>query len=177
MMLIQNARKARRNPARVVTPGDRQAVSQLRDPELIARCLMDEAAAWCELFERYHDRLKKRVSNRRGVRTVLASDGVDDVLGDLYLRILENDMEKLRAWHEGTPRGSLLALLTKIANGIAVDHIRHAIAGSEASAELGDRQSQRDADPNRGADWYAIQERNMRDPIKRKRNRKSKDDQ
>ena len=36
MMLMQNARKARRNPARVVTPADREAISKLRDPDLIA---------------------------------------------------------------------------------------------------------------------------------------------
>jgi hypothetical protein len=40
-----------------------------------------------------------------------------------------------------------------------------------------DKKREADLDPNRGATWLEIESRNMRDPIKKRRNRKSRDDQ
>jgi hypothetical protein len=40
-----------------------------------------------------------------------------------------------------------------------------------------DKRRDADSDPNRGATWFAIEDRNMRDPIKKRRNRKSRDDE
>ena len=176
MLFMQNARKARRSPARRPTQDELDVLRQLADPELIRLCLLQDEAAWCEFTRRFDALLRKRISNRRGVRTVLDSDAADDVIGDLYVRILGNDMAKLRQWHASPARGSLIGLLSTIAGGIAVDHIRHKLTGVESAVGLGDWQRERDKDPNRGADWFAIEERNMRDPIKKRRKRLSKDD-
>lgn len=154
------------------------ALAELEDAALVALCLEHDEDAWREFMRRHEPTLRRNARGAIGyhLRTILDSDALDDVIGAFYLRIIERDMLKLREWHEREGKGRLVALLTFICNGIALDHARHAYDGRVACEKAVDRRVQADRDPNRGATWFAIEDRSTRAPIKQRRNRKCADE-
>ena len=159
-------------------PSDTE-LKELEDDALLALCLERDQAAWREFTRRFEPALRKQVFKvvSNALKTILDSDAVDDVIGELYVDILEADMRKLRFWHEGNRKAAITSWLTMIANGIAVEHIRRAYVRMSGKESYVDKQREADLDPNRGATWIEIESRNMREPIKKRRVRKSRDDQ
>jgi hypothetical protein len=172
---------------------DRIKLAEIDDTALVALLLTKNEAAWRELVRRYEPVLRGQVGRTlaRAMRQVLDSDAVDDVIGDLYLHVLENDMMKLRVWARGQRAGTLAAWLGLLANGIAIDHVRAAflrravsLDGEDASEEHEERKQRqgRDADPNRGGAWLGAERAahiglESDEPAKRRRKRKSRDDE
>lgn len=153
--------------------------AQLEDTALVARCVAGDSGAWRAFMERFDVTLRRNATRAIGFAwNVLPSDAIDDVMGAFYLRMLENNMRTLANWHQGGCKGRLAALLTFICNGIAVDHARAARRARhwERRAHEENGRGKSDTDPNRGATWLAIQDRNTRDRIKRTRNRKDADE-
>lgn len=152
---------------------------QLEDEAVLAMCLERDQAAWREFTRRFEPALRKQVFKvvSNSLKTILDSDAIDDVIGEFYVDILEADMRKLRFWHEGNRKAAITSWLTMIANGIAVEHIRRAYVRMSGKSGYVDKKREADLDPNRGATWIEIESRNMREPIVKRRNRKSRDDQ
>lgn len=181
MTLENNARKCStdaRRPAPRRSAEEVAELGQIEDAALIGACLERDEDAWREFIRRYEPTLRKNARGAIGyhLRTILDSDALDDVMGAFYVRMLERDMFKLRQWHGRERKGCLLALLTVICNGIAIDQARHAYDGTQAYDKAIDRRREADRDPNRGGMWFAIQDRATRDPIKKRRNRKCADE-
>lgn len=154
-------------------------LAQLEDAALVGLCLERDEHAWREFVRRYEPALRATVRKTisRALRTVLDSDAIEDMIGDFYVRVLERDMLKLRKWHGAERKGEIMALLTMIANGIAIDHVRHAFDCMTGRNNAVDKRREADRDPNRGAMWIEIESRTFRDPIKKRRNRKCRDDE
>lgn len=165
--------------------GDQPPTIEVLDDEALTEMLLRrDQAAWREFVQRFEPLLRFQVGKTLAgaIHVLLDSDAIDDVIGDFYLDIVEADMEKLRYWLHGNRQAALRSFLGKVATRIAIDHIKYALVRFSASVEkLGRdenrKREQHDADPNRGADWIAIQERVLGEPVKKKRNRKSKDDE
>jgi hypothetical protein len=148
-------------------PLDPPELRELDETALVRRLLTSDPAAWREFMRRYDSELRGQVAGTlsEAMRSILDSDAVDDVIGDLYLRIINRNMRKLRFWassRSGTY--TLRRWLGLLANGIALNHIRDAVLRGGASFdaddedEYHDRRKKRngpDADPNRGAAWIA----------------------
>lgn len=168
-----------RRRTRTRTESEIAELAQLEDAALVALCLERDEHAWREFMRRYEPTLRANVRGTisYALRKALGSDAIDEVMGDFYVRILERDMLKLRNWHAAERKGAVMALLTMICNGIAIDHARHAFDDMAGRCRAVDKRREADRDPNRGAMWFAIEDRNTREPIKKRRNRKSSDDQ
>jgi hypothetical protein len=128
--------------------------ARLDDGALSVALLTHDEAAWREFVRRYEPVLRHQVGRvlGRAVRQVLDSDAIDDVIGDFYADILDDNMRKLRIWIDGPRIAQLGSWLAMIASQIAVEHIRRAFTerGSRAIATDDDV---RDDDPTRGAGW------------------------
>lgn len=177
-MSIQKAeRKVVRRESAVALADARQ----LEDAALIELCLARDDMAWREFMRRYEPALRKKVQKvlSHALSQILDSDAVDEVIGDLYVDLLDEDMHKLRYWHEGNEdkrRTTISSWLTMIARGIAIEHIRRGWLRMTSKAEVKERSPECHRDRSRGATWIAVEERNMRDPFKKRRDRKSSDD-
>jgi len=158
-------------------------VEVLDDDALTEMLLRRDEQAWREFVQRFEPLLRFQVGKTlaSAIHVLLDSDAIDDVIGDFYLHIVEDDMDKLRYWLHGNRQGALRSFLGKVATGIAIDHIKYALVRFTASVEkLGRdenrKREQRDADRNRGGQWLEIQDRVLGDPVKKKRKRRSNDD-
>jgi hypothetical protein len=163
--------------------GDVPTIEVLDDEALAEMLLRRDQAAWREFVHRFEPLLRFQVGKTlaSAIHVLLDSDAIDDVIGDFYLDIVEADMHKLRYWLFGNRKASLRSWLGKVSTQIAIEHIRRACVRFTASIEKLGRDEQRkreqcDADPKRGGQWLAIQERILGDPVKQRRNRKSNDD-
>ena len=163
--------------------GNVPTVEVLDDEALTEMLLRRDQTAWREFVHRFEPLLRFQIGKTlaSAIHTLLDSDAIDDVIGDFYLDIVEADMGKLRYWLHGNRRASLRSFLGLVSTQIAIEHIRRACVRFTASVEkLGRdenrKREQQDADPNRGGQWLAIQERVLGEPVKQKRNRRSNDD-
>lgn len=182
MTLISSTRKFSSSTPRTckrITADRLSELRQLEDVALVELCLERDEAAWREFVRRYEPALRGEARKviSKALRTIMHSDAMDDVMQDFYLRILERDMHKLRFWHQGNRKAEIMTWLTMIANGIAIDHARRAFDRMSGCTKAQDKRREADRDPNRGAMWIEIEDRNMRDPVKKRRNRKSRDDE
>jgi hypothetical protein len=171
------------------------SIEDLDDLTLVQTCIGSVSVsvslvqdAWRELVRRYEPLLRGMVTKRFARLTHrLPSDAADDVIGDLYVRILDDNMHALRKWVNLPRREALARWLGLIVNGIAIDHIRAArlrasvsLDGGSDDGEDRDGGSLADADPNRGGAWIGAERAAdiglEEDEPKRCRNRRSNDD-
>ena len=106
----------------------------------------------------------------RAMRLVVDSDAIDDVMGDFYLCVVQNDMRKLRVWLGGG-QSSLVRWLAVIARGIAIDHIRYAFnhESERTVPEDDDRVDPRRVAKFEGAEKAAAEPRlRIADPTRRR---------
>jgi DNA-directed RNA polymerase specialized sigma24 family protein len=148
----------------------------LGDPELVDLCLRRDQEAWREFVRRFEPVLRHQVGRTlsRARQTVMGSDAVDDVIGDLYLQTLEGNMRKLRVWYQSERKAALASWLSMIATGIAIDHWRRASVRCAARSTLRDQSDEADRDPNRGGTWIEIQDRVLGDPPQRRAKRRQR---
>lgn len=85
--------------------------------------------AWRELFKRYDGTINKRVRSVIGncSRAFRSSDTFEEIRAEIIASLLSNDMRKLRAFDR--ERGTLGALLSKIAHHAAIDHLTKIVNG------------------------------------------------
>ena len=83
------------------------------DDDLIVRVLRRDERAWRQLVRRYEPTLRSLLGDDDEV----APAQVDDVLGDLWLRLMEDDMRRLRAF--AASKSSLAAWLAMQASQVA----------------------------------------------------------
>lgn len=175
---IRSLPRAPRRSTPTRTPTEIAELAQLEDSALVALCLERDEHAWCEFLRRYDAPLRARARGKIGyaLRNRLDSDALDDVMGAFYVRMVEQDMVKLKQWQSKERKGPLIVLLTMICNGIAMDHARLAFNDADARCKAVDKAREADRDPNRGGMWFAMQERNGRDRIKKGRTRLDRDE-
>ena len=108
-----------------------------------AQCLLGACAsgandnAWREFMRRYRKGLESGI--RRGMRRVdyfAAQDEVDDVMQEVYCRLLEADGRRLRATR-GTTDGEIGSYLRRLAENVVLDRIRAARAAKRQGAVVG----------------------------------------
>ncbi|MBX3126419.1 MAG: sigma-70 family RNA polymerase sigma factor [Polyangiaceae bacterium] len=94
------------------------------DTSLAIRLADADSRAWAQCQERYGARLRRAVSSVVCRFPGLScSDTVDEVLGELWIRLLRHRGDKLRAFRAG--RGlTLEQWLVRIAKQAAYDHVR-----------------------------------------------------
>jgi excisionase family DNA binding protein len=98
-------------------------VRTLADPALFGAVLANDERAWRELVRRYEGPLREVVREATQAIHPLSEVQIDDVLGDFWLRLIEGDMRRLRAF-KASRKSALLAFLTMHAAHVAYEHIR-----------------------------------------------------
>ena len=124
---------------------------ELDDVALAEAMVERDDAAWREFVHRFDPPLRRLIARTmaRAMRLALDSDALDDVMGDFYLAVVENDMRKVRAWLGGARQAALVRWLGLIARGIAIDHIRLAFNHQTDRISLDDEDKA--GDPTRAA--------------------------
>ena len=84
------------------------------DQEVLDGCLRRDEGAWRELMRRFDRSLRVVIFKimRKDLKSI-PSDFRDDIMGDFYVRILQEDMTRLRCfdWSKGSALFSWLALI------------------------------------------------------------------
>lgn len=126
---------------------------------LSGRMLAHDERAWREFLRRYNPVLRHQIGKviGRARRTLLASDVIDDILGDLYVDLIERDMRKVRIWSEGPRKARFASWLGMIASQVAIDHIRRAASDAGMTPRLKRAFPNRETDPNRGGEWIGAE--------------------
>ncbi len=88
---------------------------------LLEAVLKGDQAAWRRFVRRYDGPLRQAVSEAAADQ--LTASQIDDVMGDLWLCLVDGDMKRLRTLKSGH-RCSFLAWLTMQASRIAAGHMR-----------------------------------------------------
>src|SRR6185312_11567406 len=88
--------------------------TQLDDTDLLRAVLAQDARAWRELVRRHESALRDAV--RESADGELADDDVDDILGDFWLFLLEDDLRRLRAFGGSDLLGWLSILIGQVAS-------------------------------------------------------------
>ena len=130
------------------------------DAVLIVGLLDRDSSAWREFKRRFDPLLRHQVRKTIGwaMREVLPSDAIEDVLGDFYLSILDNEMKRLRDWADGPRETKLPSWLRMRVTQVAVDHVRAAFRRLSMRDDL---ESDRDfgvSDENWGDAWLDVQD-------------------
>src|SRR4051812_31592295 len=90
------------------------------DRELLAAVLARDARAWRKLVAAHESHLRDAVREAASAEREITDDQIDDVLGDFWLLLLEDDLRRLR----GFSGDDLGAWLTMLAGQLAVNHLR-----------------------------------------------------
>ena len=116
--------------------------------DLVDRCAVDrDAELWREFVERYGHRLTagvRRALRRCGAR--VAREGRQDLLQEVYFRLLEKQGQRLRRCRARSER-AVGAYLSKIAESVVIDHLRAEATAKRGGGCLVDGASQGEADP------------------------------
>lgn len=106
-------------------PGVEETLTHLEAKELIRRCAATRCDdSWSELMRRWETALRHAV--RRTVHKAggaLADDLEDDLLQEVYCRLLEGDGRRLRLCRESDERG-IVGYLCRLAENVVRDHAR-----------------------------------------------------
>lgn len=97
----------------------RERAKELRsadDAELIRAVIERDNAAWDELLRRYSEQLRQELRDAYE----FSGSQIDDVLGDLWVHLLDNGMRRLKLFAERA--GSVAAFLTMHASQVAEKH-------------------------------------------------------
>lgn len=131
----------------------------LSEGALSERMLSHDERAWREFLRRFNPVLRHQIGKviGRARRTLLANDVIDDILGDLYVDLLERDMRKVRIWVEGPRKARFASWLGMIASQVAIDHIRRAASDAGLSPRFRRAFPNRETDPNRGGEWLGAE--------------------
>ena len=105
--------------------------------ELLRRCAEEGGEqAWNELIRQFGQHLRRTV--RRSLRRSglsLDADGVEEMIQEVYCRLLEHDGRRLRQFR-GNAEPSLAAYLAKIAESAVFDQVRHRRAAKRGGDRL-----------------------------------------
>ena len=93
--------------------------------ERVMRLVAGDSTAWAELRRTEESELRKRLKRFLARQAVLPSDAADDIVQNLYVRLLRDDRQLLRRWI-AEPRVPFGAFLWTIALGIAKDEAKAA---------------------------------------------------
>ena len=142
---------------------------------LSERMLLHDEGAWREFLRRYTPVLRHQINKVivRARQTLLASDVVEDILGDLHLDLIEHDMWKIRVWSEGQRKAKFASWLGLIASQVAIDHVRRAASAAGLPAKYRRAHPDRDAELDRGAQWLG-RERNAEHGVEDSSNKEGK---
>ena len=107
--------------------------AKMSEPLLLESVLRGVNSAWTELLRRYDAQLRAAAwLATKHVRARLPEDYRDDVMAELYLRLVESDMRRLRVfdWSRG---GTLVSWLCFLARQAGIDYVRNALATPEGA--------------------------------------------
>src|SRR5262249_13229820 len=94
--------------------------SDLNDRELMEQVCRRHPRAWRVLVPRHEARLRDAVRDVADAEEPLTEDQIDDVVGDMWLLLLEDDLRRLRSFR-GDDLGEWLAM---VASQIALNRVR-----------------------------------------------------
>lgn len=81
--------------------------------------------AWCEFMRRFRRPVRGKLSSViKSYATILDSEARDELMQDFYLRLLDEDMRRLRMFTPG--RGKLVTFLRRVMRNLALDYMRKA---------------------------------------------------
>lgn len=94
----------------------------MREPDvaILAAVLRREPRAWRDLVRRHDARLREAVQEIAGSEDPLPDADVDDVLGDFWLMLLEDDLRRLR----GFTGDDLEGWMSMLAGQLAINRAR-----------------------------------------------------
>src|SRR5262245_41419329 len=126
------------------------------EARLAEALLAHDGEAWREFVHSFEPLLRYQAAHLlgRAAHRVLDFDEINDVVGDLYLRLLEDDMRRLRMWLAGAQRGRLAAWLGRSVTRLAIDHLRHGFLCQ--TAKLMADIDAHDDDHSRGGAWLEM---------------------
>jgi DNA-directed RNA polymerase specialized sigma24 family protein len=94
----------------------------MRSEDLLTDVLTRDPVAWRKLVAQHEPALRRTIRNIDDERAI-SDDEVDDVLGDLWLLLLEDDLRRLRGFHSAGG-SNLGAWLTLVAVEVARKELR-----------------------------------------------------
>jgi len=89
---------------------------------LLRRALAREDRAWKDLVRRFDEPLRNAVRDLTEAIDPLSDEQLDDLLGEFWLRIVEDDLRRLRLFR-GSTDDSLRAFLTMHVTQLAREHL------------------------------------------------------
>jgi excisionase family DNA binding protein len=109
--------------AAIVKANTSAELAPLDDRTLLEAVLARDETAWRELVRRFDEPLHEAVRAATDAIWPLARDQIDDVLGELWLRLLDDDMRRLRAL-DSSRASALLVWLTMQVAHVAYEYLR-----------------------------------------------------
>lgn len=147
-----------------------ESVAANTDGDLASALIGGDEAAWRELRRRYEPGVRRQLGRMlmRAMKSVMPSDAIDDIVGDLYVRLLRHDKRALRRWANGPRTAALGTWIGAIASRIALNHIHQAfLRGAVSIDDDGDGDGvamiDPDLDPGRGATFIGAERDAERD--------------
>ena len=106
------------------TAGTKELVSKIADGVLVRAAVKGDRLAWNELIRRYDGVVRQEVGSLffRADFPFTHAD-IDDLMGDFYLRLLDNKSRRLRAY--AARQCTVKTWFKRIARQAAIDHLRH----------------------------------------------------
>ncbi len=128
--------------------------SEADEATLLQGVVKKDRRAWAEFLRRFKPAIDKRLKYIVGRcwRQFRSSDMLDDIKGEFFLSLVDNNMAKLRAYDSA--KGTLVAWLSRLAKHAALNHI-DTLTRRTDSVSLDDFERMEQRDHQRGAYWVA----------------------
>ncbi len=124
-MTMAQIRSANNSKTEVERQGNASAIDfrEVDDLTLLAFVFEKSNPAFAELMRRLRRPVRGKLSSiLKSYATVLDSEARDDLMQDFYLRLLDEDMRRLRMFTPG--RGKLVTFLRRVMRNFALDFVR-----------------------------------------------------
>jgi RNA polymerase sigma-70 factor (ECF subfamily) len=103
-------------------------------PDLIGRCAEADPEAWEDFVRRFHRRIVLyAIRARRATARAATADQCQDLVQDVYIRLVASDYRVLRMWR-GYSEQSFLKYLTTIVHTVACDAVKRRSSRKRAAS-------------------------------------------
>lgn len=104
---------------------DNAATGERSDSKLLEAVLARDARAWRELVRRHEGKLRDAIRDAGSDERGFTDSEIDDVLGDFWLLLLENDLCRLRDFRGNDLSGWLAMMACQVASNALKKLVRH----------------------------------------------------
>lgn len=141
--------------------------TELPDTELLALALTQDQAAWSELVRRFEPVIRTQLGRTMAVgQKLLASDSIDDALGEFWIALIKDDREWLRRFDPQAGK-TLAGWLGVLAWDVGNKHVRK-LRRQHAGLPIDDLDLDHEPWQDRASRFYAFMD-SIRPEVRKKR--------